>query len=107
MTDTPSFPRHSARTQRFTLGVPRAFSIAPDGSRIAFLRGKHGTDTATCLWVLEPGSGQERLIADPVALLGGADEELTEEEKARRERSRQGGGGGGRPPGGQPGGGPG
>ena len=90
MTDTPSFPRHSARTQRFTLGVPRAFSIAPDGSRIAFLRGKHGTDTATCLWVLEPGSGQERLIADPVALLGGADEELTEEEKARRERSRQG-----------------
>jgi dipeptidyl-peptidase-4 len=90
MTDTPSFPRHSARTQRFTLGVPRAFSIAPDGTRIAFLRGKHGTDTATCLWVLDPATGQERLVADPVALLGGADEELTDEEKARRERSRQG-----------------
>ena len=85
-----SFPRHSARTQRFTLGVPRAFSIAPDGARIAFLRGKHGTDTATCLWVLDPATGEERLVADPVALLGGAGEELTEEEKARRERSRQG-----------------
>ncbi|GAA2065615.1 prolyl oligopeptidase family serine peptidase [Catenulispora yoronensis] len=90
MADTPSFPRHSARTQRFTLGVPRAFSIAPDGSRIAFLRGKHGTDTATCLWVLDPATGQERLVADPIALLGGADEELTDEERARRERSRQG-----------------
>ncbi|NUP49953.1 MAG: prolyl oligopeptidase family serine peptidase [Catenulispora sp.] len=90
MADTPSFPRHSARTQRFTLGVPRAFSIAPDGSRIAFLRGKHGTDTATCLWVLDPATGDERLVADPVALLGGAGEELTDEEKARRERSRQG-----------------
>jgi dipeptidyl-peptidase-4 len=90
MADTPSFPRHSARTQRFTLGVPRAFSIAPDGSRIAFLRGKHGTDTATCLWVLDPATGDERLVADPVAVLGGADEKLSDEEKARRERSRQG-----------------
>jgi dipeptidyl-peptidase-4 len=90
MADIPSFPRHSARTQRFTLGVPRAFSIAPDGTRIAFLRGRHGTDTATCLWVLDPATGDERLVADPVALLGGAGEELTEEEKARRERSRQG-----------------
>nr|WP_230420402.1 prolyl oligopeptidase family serine peptidase [Catenulispora pinistramenti] len=90
MADTPSFPRHSARTQRFTLGAPRAFSIAPDGTRIAFLRGKHGTDTATCLWVLDPSTGEERLVADPVALLGGAGEELTDEEKARRERSRQG-----------------
>jgi dipeptidyl-peptidase-4 len=85
-----SFPRHSARTQRFTLGVPRAFSIAPDGTRIAFLRGKHGTDTATCLWVLDPATGRERLVADPVTLLGGAGEQLTDEEKARRERSRQG-----------------
>ena len=90
MADTPSFPRHSARTQRFTLGVPRAFSIAPSGTRIAFLRGKHGTDSATCLWVLDPTSGEERLVADPIALLGGAGEELTDEEKARRERSRQG-----------------
>lgn len=90
MADIPSFPRHSARTQRFTLGVPRAFSIAPDGTRIAFLRGRHGTDSATCLWVLDPATGDERLVADPETLLAGAGEELTDEERARRERSRQG-----------------
>ena len=88
--ETPSFPRHSARTQRFTLGVPRAFTIAPAGDRVVFLRGKHGTDTATCLWTIDPATGTETLAADPVTLLNGADEELTDEEKARRERSRQG-----------------
>ena len=88
--DAPSFPRHSARTQRFTLGVPRAFTIAPGGARIVFLRGKHGTDSATGLWTLDPETGAETLVADPIALLNGADEQLTVEEKARRERSRQG-----------------
>ena len=90
MADTPSFPRRSARTQRFTLGAPRAFTPSPDGARVVFLRGRHGTDTATCLWTLDPATGAENLAADPVALLGGTDEELTDEEKARRERSRQG-----------------
>ena len=87
---TSSFPRHSARTQRFTLGVPRAFTIAPDGSRIVFLRGKHGTDAATCLWTLDPATGAESLAADPVEVLNGAGEKLTAEELARRERSREG-----------------
>ena len=35
-----SFPRQSARTQRFTLGVPRDLTVAPDGSRVAFLRSR-------------------------------------------------------------------
>ena len=91
MTEEISFPRQYARTQRYTLGAPRAFSIAPDGSRIAFLRTKTGNDRATCLWTADPEGGTERLIADPVDLLAGAgDEELTAEERARRERSRQG-----------------
>ncbi|MBS2962482.1 S9 family peptidase [Actinocrinis puniceicyclus] len=91
MPDELSFPRQYARTQRFTLGTPRAFAIAPDGTRIAFLRGKNGTDRATCLWTADPETGAERLIADPVRLLAGTGgEQLTEEEKARRERSRQG-----------------
>jgi dipeptidyl-peptidase-4 len=91
MAEEISFPRQFARTQRFTLGVPRAFAIAPDGSRIAFLRTKTGADRATCLWTADPDTGAERLIADPVDLLAGsAGEELTVEEKARRERSRQG-----------------
>ncbi len=91
MPEEISFPRQFARTQRFTLGVPRAFAIAPDGARIAFLRTKTGTDRATCLWTADPETGAERLIADPVDLLAGSSgEELTVEEKARRERSRQG-----------------
>ncbi|HEY3871283.1 MAG TPA: prolyl oligopeptidase family serine peptidase [Actinocrinis sp.] len=89
--DEISFPRQYARTQRFTLGTPRAFSLAPDRSRIAFLRTKTGADRATCLWTVHPATGAERLVADPVDLLAGtAAEELTAEEKARRERSRQG-----------------
>ncbi len=91
MVDEVSFPRQFARTQRFTLGVPRGFAISPDGARIAFLRTKTGSDRATCLWTADPRTGDERPIADPVDLLAGAGaEELTVEEKARRERSRQG-----------------
>ena len=93
MTDAEqtSFPRQHARTQRFTLGSPRAFAPAADGSRIALLRTKTGTDSATCLWTADPATGALTLIADPVELLSeGAAEELTETEKARRERSRQG-----------------
>ncbi|MEU1459472.1 prolyl oligopeptidase family serine peptidase [Streptomyces sp. NPDC005727] len=92
-TEAHSFPRRHARTQRFTLGAPRAFAVAPDGSRVAFLRSNSGTDRANSLWVLDPADGSERLAADPDALLQGASEELPPEERARRERSREGGAG--------------
>ncbi|MGI5480893.1 prolyl oligopeptidase family serine peptidase [Streptomyces lavendofoliae] len=89
-----SFPRQYARTQRYTLGVPRAFTVSPDGSRVVFLRSSSGTDRANRLWVLDlDDGGRERVAADPAALLGGADEELPPEERARRERSREGAGG--------------
>lgn len=89
-----SFPRLHARTQRFTLGAPRAFTVAPDGSRVAFLRSSSGTDRANQLWVLDLADGAvERVAADPQALLGGAAERLSAEERARRERSREGGAG--------------
>jgi len=93
MTDAEqtTFPRQYARTQRFTLGTPRAFTPAPDGSRIALLRTRTGADSATCLWTADPATGALTLIADPVVLLAGTgDEELTDAERARRERSRQG-----------------
>ena len=94
MTTEPlSFPRRHARTQRFTLGAPRAFTVAPDGSRVVFLRSASGTDRVQQLWVLDPEEGTERLAADPAALLSGAGEELPPEERARRERSREGGAG--------------
>ncbi|WP_333775332.1 S9 family peptidase [Streptomyces sp. IBSBF 3136] len=92
-TEADSFPRRHARTQRFTLGAPRAFTVAPDGSRVVFLRSRSGTDRANSLWILDPADGAERLAADPDALLRGASEELSAEERARRERSREGGAG--------------
>ncbi|MET8897661.1 S9 family peptidase [Streptomyces albogriseolus] len=92
-TETDSFPRRHARTLRFTLGAPRSFSVAPDGSRVVFLRSGSGTDRANALWVLDADGGGERVAADPRALLGGASEQLSAEERARRERSREGGAG--------------
>jgi len=85
-----TFPRQYARTQRFTLGAPRAFTVAPDGSRVVFLRSRGGTDRANLLWAREPDGSQEYAVADPELLLGGASEELSPEERARRERSREG-----------------
>ncbi|WP_405795059.1 prolyl oligopeptidase family serine peptidase [Streptomyces sp. NBC_01506] len=89
-----SFPRQYARTQRFTLGAPRAFTVSPDGSRVAFLRSASGTDRTNRLWVLDLDDGsdtaRERIAADPQALLAGTPEELSAEERARRERSREG-----------------
>ncbi|MCX5258395.1 prolyl oligopeptidase family serine peptidase [Streptomyces canus] len=92
-TEPDSFPRRHARTQRFTLGAPRAFTVAPDGSRVVFLRSNSGTDRANSLWVLDTVEGGERVAADPRALLGGAEERLSPRERARRERSREGGAG--------------
>ncbi|MFJ7074970.1 prolyl oligopeptidase family serine peptidase [Streptomyces sp. NPDC098781] len=92
-TEPVSFPRRHARTQRFTLGAPRAYAVSPDGSRVAFLRSTSGTDPASSLWVLDTASGEERVAADPRALLSGAAEDLSPEERARRERSREGGAG--------------
>ncbi|WP_240659920.1 alpha/beta fold hydrolase [Streptomyces sp. WAC 01529] len=89
-----SFPRENARTQRFTLGAPRAFTVAPDGSRVVFLRSSSGTDPVAALWVLDlAGGAVERVAADPEVLLGGAAERLSPRERARRERSREGGAG--------------
>ncbi|MEV6001854.1 prolyl oligopeptidase family serine peptidase [Streptomyces griseomycini] len=92
-TEVDSFPRRHARTQRFTLGAPRSFTVAPDGSRVVFLRSGSGTDRTNALWVLDTEGGGERVAADPRALLGGASEHLSAEERARRERSREGGAG--------------
>lgn len=92
-TEADSFPRRHARTQRFTLGAPRAFTVAPDGSRVAFLRSHSGTDRANSLWIMDLTDGTERVVADPGALLGGTVEHLSAEERARRERSREGGAG--------------
>lgn len=83
-----TYPRQSARTLRFTAGAPRSYAIAPDGSRVLFLRSRG--DRRNLLWLFDVESGTERVIADPDVLLGSASEALTPEEKARRERAREG-----------------
>jgi dipeptidyl-peptidase-4 len=87
-----SYPRLAARTQRFTLGQPRAFTTSRDGHAL-FLRSKAGDDRVTCLWRMD-GDSSEHLLADPRTLLAGNDEgDLSVEEQARRERLREGAGG--------------
>lgn len=80
-----SFPRQYARTRRFRLGVPRDFTISPDGKRVFFLRSASGDDPTTSLWLLDETG--EHLLVDAAELIDGA-EELTPEERVRRERAR-------------------
>ncbi|MGB2571598.1 prolyl oligopeptidase family serine peptidase [Micromonospora citrea] len=83
------FPELAARTRRFSHGAPRAVTVADDGSRVVFLRSGGPEDPAEALWSLDVATGEERLVADPRALLG-TDEEaaLAPGERALRERLR-------------------
>src|ERR687891_1264652 len=83
-----SFPRQQARTQRFSLGRPRAFTISPDGSRVVFLRSFAGDDPVMGLWVLDLPDARERLVFDP-RQDGGDETDLPPEELARRGRARE------------------
>ncbi|MFG3437610.1 prolyl oligopeptidase family serine peptidase [Nonomuraea sp. NPDC047897] len=84
---TTSLPRQLARTRRFTLGAPGAFTLSPDGATVFFLRSRAGDDPVSCLWSLDLASGRERLLADLLTLLSEAEEELSPEERTRRLRA--------------------
>jgi dipeptidyl-peptidase 4 len=86
---TESFPRQHARTRRFSLGVPRNFAIAADGSRIVFIRSLGGDRQTGCLWLLDVHGGNERLVVDPDVLAGAAAGDVPAAERARRERARE------------------
>ena len=92
MGNETSFPRQYARTQRFTLGAPRTFTVAPDGSHVFFLRVVSATSRGNGLWALDTATGSEALVADPALLLTDP-EDLPPQERARRERSRESGAG--------------
>ncbi|MDY0023167.1 MAG: S9 family peptidase, partial [Arenimonas caeni] len=62
-------------------------AIAPDGSRVTFLRGKDSDRFQLDLWEYHVADGEARLLVDSAVVLPG-DEELSDEEKARRERQR-------------------
>jgi dipeptidyl-peptidase-4 len=88
------FPRQAARSRNFSLGVPRSFTVAPDASRVAFLRTRAGDDPVTCLWVLDVETRTEQLIFDPRSLSDQDDgASLSDAERARRERVREQAGG--------------
>ncbi|WKX73742.1 prolyl oligopeptidase family serine peptidase [Streptomyces sp. XD-27] len=80
----PGFPRQLARTRRLTLGVPRHFTVSPDGSRVLFLR-TGGSGPLSALWAYEDGA--ERILADPRRLPGGG--AVPQAELDRRERVRE------------------
>ncbi|MEU1368463.1 prolyl oligopeptidase family serine peptidase [Streptomyces sp. NPDC005803] len=82
------FPLQFARTRRFSLGVPRQFTVSPDGERVLFVRSTSGTDPVSRLWLYE--NGAERLLADPLGpgLADDAPGTVPPEELARRERAR-------------------
>src|SRR5690606_23838529 len=61
--------------------------VAPDGSRVTFLRGKDSDRNQLDLWEYNIASGQTRLLVDSKVVLPGT-ETLSDAEKARRERQR-------------------
>ncbi len=61
--------------------------IAPDGSRVSFLRGKDNDRNRLDLWAFDVANGQAALLVDSAVVLPG-NEVLSDEEKARRERQR-------------------
>ena len=78
-----------AASRRFALGRPRDLTLIPEERRLLFLRSLAADDPATALWSLDTGTGTERLLADPRALLDGAPEQIPAAELRRRERSRE------------------
>ena len=91
---TDTYPRQYSRTQRLSLGEPRNITISPDGQSVLFLRSRSGSDPVNCLWHLDVESKKETLIADPLIMIAGSDDQdLPPAEKARRERLREGAGG--------------
>lgn len=89
---TDSFPRLAARTARFTLGIPRAITVARDGSKVWFIRTPDGVTRAGQLLEFDVATGTETVLVDPDALLETA-EDLPAAERARRERARESGAG--------------
>ncbi|AZS70427.1 S9 family peptidase [Streptomyces lydicus] len=86
-TNSADFPWQLARTRRFSLGVPRRFTVSPDGRRVLFVRTLSGTDPVGRLWQYEDGT--ERLLADPALLVGAGPGAVPEEERLLRERARE------------------
>lgn len=67
--------------------TPRALTMAPDGSRVTYLKGKAEDANRLDLWQYHIKLAKHSLLVDADSLISGA-ETLSDEEKARRERLR-------------------
>jgi len=67
--------------------TPSGLKLAPDGSRITYLKGRSSDHTFKDLWEMDVSSGEHKLLIDADLMNIG---ELSDEEKARRERMRAG-----------------
>jgi dipeptidyl-peptidase-4 len=87
-------PVRSARSRRFTLGLPRGVRVVgPTGAReVLVLRSDGGEDPVTHLWRLSPDGALARVV-DARALGAAEDADLPAAERDRRERSREQAGG--------------
>ncbi len=68
-----------------TLAVPK---VAPDGSRVTFLRGRDADRNRLDLWAFNVAAGTTTRLVNADDVLAAAKETLSDEEKARRERQR-------------------
>lgn len=67
--------------------TPQGLKVAPDGSRVTFLRGKETDQFQLDLWQYDIATGKTELLVDS-KLLNPDGETLSAEEQARRERAR-------------------
>lgn len=67
--------------------TPRNLTMAPDGSRVTYLKGKANDANRLDLWQYHIKEAKHSLLVDADSLVSGA-ETLSDEEKARRERMR-------------------
>lgn len=88
-TPTPSRLTLEALAGDVSLSGPSLMKpkVAPDGSRVGFLRGKTADKNRLDLWAYDIASGQTALLVDSDVVLPGT-EVLSDAEKARRERQR-------------------
>ncbi|HET6741944.1 MAG TPA: prolyl oligopeptidase family serine peptidase [Kribbella sp.] len=84
MDPVEELPAQSARTGRFTYGLPKAFTLHEE--HLLFLRTRGPEDSTSCLWLLDR-DGAEQLVVAPEDLVAGG--RLPEAERVRRERSRE------------------
>ena len=82
-----AYPEQTSNTLRFSLGVPKAFSVS--AQRVLYIRSDGPRDKVGRLRSLDLSTGGDQLLVDPLTLLAGGDEELSIEERTRRERMRE------------------